>query len=77
LIAGGDWNYYRTLSSAELYDPAAGAFTHTAEMTVSRDGHTATLLRDGTVLITGVASSYWPYVQLASAELYVPALPAP
>jgi len=77
LIAGGDWNYYRTLSSAELYDPSAGAFTPTAEMTVSRDGHTATLLRDGTVLITGGASSYWPYVQLASAELYVPPPPAP
>jgi len=77
LVAGGDWNYYRTLSSAELYDPAAGAFTRTGEMTVSRDGHTATRLRDGTVLITGGASSDWPYVALSSAELYVPAPPAP
>ena len=71
LIAGGDWNYNRALSSAELYDPDSGAFIGTGEMTASRDGHTATLLEDGTVLITG-GSTYWPYLALAGAELYIP-----
>jgi len=74
LIAGGDWNYSRTLTSAELYDPESGAFARTGEMTTSRDGHTATLLQDGTVLITGGAT-YWPYVALGSAELYIPPTP--
>ena len=71
LIAGGDWNYNRALSSAELYDPDSGAFVRTGEMTAIRDGHTATLLQDGTVLITGGAA-YWPYIALAGAELYIP-----
>lgn len=72
LVAGGDFNYSDVLASAELYDPASGAFTRTGGMNVSRVSHTATLLRDGRVLITGGADSYWPYVGLASAELYVP-----
>ena len=45
LIAGGDWNYYRSLASAELYDPATGSFTSTGAMNESRDGLKATLLR--------------------------------
>jgi uncharacterized protein (TIGR03437 family) len=69
LIAGGDWNLIRSLASAELYDPAAGVFSHTAAMNVSRDNHTATLLPDGTVLIGGGESGS---AALASAELYVP-----
>jgi hypothetical protein len=60
LAAGG--------SSAELYDPATGAWTATGSMTVPRDQHTATLLRDGKVLVAGGS----PEAQ-ASAELYDPA----
>jgi WD40 repeat protein len=52
--------------TAELYDPAAGTFTATTgSMSVSRTGHTATLLPDGRVLIAGGVD--------ASAELYDPA----
>jgi hypothetical protein len=57
------------LDSAELYDPATGTFTPTSPMTTPRIKHTATLLRDGTVLIAGGinASDY-----LYSAEIYYP-----
>ncbi|NVN91363.1 MAG: hypothetical protein HXX11_12280 [Desulfuromonadales bacterium] len=60
LIAGGyyndglyniDSNHY--LNTAEIYDPAAGTFTATGNMTSNRSNHTATLLPNGKVLIAG------------------------
>ena len=72
LIAGGDScffiNYYQNcpLDSAEVYDPGAGTFaTTTGKMSVTRFSHTATLLGNGKVLVTGGHD--------ASAELYNPA----
>jgi len=58
LIAGGltvdVWNsYYAPVSKAELYDPAAGTFSPPHSMIASRYCHTATLLSNGKVLITG------------------------
>jgi N-acetylneuraminic acid mutarotase len=61
------------LTSAELYDPGRGRWTAAGRLTVARfNGHTATLLPDGRVLVTG---GFGPGVVgdvLASAELYDP-----
>lgn len=53
---------------AELYDPVAGAFTATANMTTSRGYVTSTLLPEGKVLIDGRDGSHIG----GSAELYDP-----
>ncbi len=81
LVAGGESQvcdssgcfFSGTESSAELYDPAKGAFTDAGNMTVSREWHTATLLNSGEVLITGGTA----YGSTASAELYQPASVSP
>src|SRR5512140_242387 len=57
LIAGG-WVHGQVddteeTASAELYDPQTGTFTPTGSMNISRQGHTATPLADGKVLIAG------------------------
>ena len=54
-------------ASAELYDPAAGAFAATGDMTDARASHTATLLGNGEVLVAGEG---WRTLQ--GADLYDP-----
>jgi hypothetical protein len=54
-----------TIATAELFDPAAGAWTPTGPMHQGRGRHTATLLGDGTVLVTRLG-------RLGSAERYDP-----
>jgi hypothetical protein len=71
LIAGGYGADGRTLSSAELFDPATRRFAATWPMTQPRAGHAAVLLRDGTVLVVGGEASLSH--TLASAEIYDPA----
>jgi Galactose oxidase, central domain/Kelch motif len=58
------------LATAEIYDPSTGTFSATGSMSTPREDHTATLLRDGRVLIIGgndVGSH-----TTASAEIYDP-----
>jgi hypothetical protein len=67
LVAGGHSasSGFSPLVSAEIYDPATGAFTPTGSMTQARYWHTATTLPDGRILMAGGAT--------ASAEIYDPA----
>src|SRR5277367_6421820 len=73
LLTGGVQNagYRSELASAEIYDPSAGTFTATGSMSVPREGHTATMLRDGTVLIVGGSDN--GIHTLGTAEIYFPA----
>ena len=71
LVAGG--NSDTTLSSAELYDPAAGVWSATGDLGIPENArrlHTATLLPNGQVLVAGGYNYNGP---LAGAELYDPA----
>jgi hypothetical protein len=55
LVAGGRYLAPRAVSSAaaQFFAPESGGFVATASLITARDGHTATLLLDGTVLVTG------------------------
>src|SRR5262249_35017823 len=61
LLTGGEEFEWTWLNDAELYDPSTGKFTASHKMTRIRSGQTATLLRDGMVLIAGGDHScnYW------------------
>ncbi len=63
-------NRFVALATAELYDAARDAWTPAAPMAEARNGHTATLLADDTVLVVGGAREQ--RVHLASVERYVP-----
>ena len=68
LVVGGgrSGDYVTPLADAELYDPASGTWTVTGSLDTARYWHTATLLPNSRVLVTGGYSSG----PLASAEVY-------
>jgi uncharacterized protein (TIGR03437 family) len=71
LIVGGyDGDAYDTgvpvLTDAEDYDPSTGSFSSAGRLVYIRQGQTATLLPDGTVLVAGGRND------TAIAELYIP-----
>ncbi len=57
------------LDSAEIYDPSTDSFYDTGSMSTPRINHTATLLADGKVLITGGSNGV---NALDSAEIFDP-----
>ena len=61
------------LASAELYNPATGAFTQAPPMTMPRVGPSATTLGSGTVLVVGGnAAGTYGNETVARAETYTP-----
>jgi hypothetical protein len=70
LVAAGYNGFY--LSSAQLYDPATGIWSSTGSLGIPRYYHTATLLPNGKVLVTGGEGI--GFIVLSSAELYDPGL---
>jgi hypothetical protein len=62
LVAAGELT-----GSAELYDPATGVWKATKSLGRSREGHAATLLLNGEVLVSG---GYSRFGVLARAQLY-------
>jgi hypothetical protein len=74
LVVGGDQDCFRDLckvvDTSEIYDPATGRFNQAAKPHFGREGHTATSLPDGRVLIAGGDDNEGN--SLAEAEIYDP-----
>jgi Galactose oxidase, central domain/Kelch motif len=64
---------YPGLAGSELYNPGTGNWTVTGSLNDGRLLHTATLLRDGRVLVTGGWPDHTDQGPLSGAELYNPA----
>ena len=74
LVAGGTTHQetrFVSLDAVELYDPLKNTWTTAAPMHDARNGHTATAMPDGSVLVAG--GSREGRVNLASVERFVPA----
>jgi hypothetical protein len=75
LVAGGVFQPQgnsAATATAEIYDPVGGAFAFTGSMAVARVGHTATLLPNGKVLVSGGTIGEANIIPTATAELYDP-----
>jgi len=75
VVAGSDDDFFQTaISSAEVYDPAAGVWSAADNIGTARQDVKATLLQNGKVLVTGgysTAPSYQP-TSYALAWLFDP-----
>jgi len=67
LAVGGIGSDGSRLATAELYDPSSGVWINAGALAFGRSSHSAALLPNGVVLVTGGATG------LVSAELYDPA----
>ena len=77
LITGGGSGVATTTSlpiqSAEIFNPATGMFTSIGNMVTPRSSHSATLLADNTVLITGGSEGVGTRFPTKTAEIFDPA----
>ncbi|HEY3862074.1 MAG TPA: kelch repeat-containing protein [Verrucomicrobiae bacterium] len=71
VLAAGGTDANGVLASAELYNPATGAWTATGSMKTARANHMATLLPSGLVLAAGGMNAGG--TPITTAELYNPA----
>jgi hypothetical protein len=73
MVAGGYDGSTQT-SETELYSATAGSWTQTGSMNYPREAQTASLLRNGKVLVAGGANSeiFHDFDALTSAEIYDP-----
>jgi N-acetylneuraminic acid mutarotase len=69
---GPDYIDYKAIAWADLYDPTTKKWSATGPMTISREDHSAVLLTNGQVLVTGGTTVDFNGVTVASAELYDP-----
>jgi len=75
LVSGG-YNYdngWPSLSGCEIYDPASGTWSNTGSMNTAREEHSATLLPDGRVLVSGGYNYDNGWHSLSGCEIYDPA----
>ena len=71
------YGYSGALTSAELYNPVTGVWTPTGSLKTARYAHTANLLPNGVVLVTGGYISGYLATEAASAthawvEVFIP-----
>ncbi len=69
MVAGGETSNTPDTSQTQWFDAAAGRFCRAGELNISRREHTATRLKDGSVLVVGGLSAG---VAEASAERWQP-----
>ncbi|HEX2573692.1 MAG TPA: kelch repeat-containing protein [Polyangia bacterium] len=74
LITGGAGSSvnFDSLAEVEIYDPATREFTIVGSLNQPRQGHTATLVETGLVLIAGGSPGYQSTVATDSIELFIP-----
>jgi hypothetical protein len=73
LVCGGSTESggsYSACASCEIYDPLTGTWSTASDMKKARTGHTATLLQNGRVLVTGGYNGDDGY--LSACEVYDP-----
>jgi len=75
VAAGSDDDFLQTaISSAEIYDPAIGAWSTIGNISFARQGAKAALLQNGKVLVAGGSVSGLPPNTFATVDLFDPVM---